>query len=356
MKRHGGDNIGGSSKKPKTEPNYQVPEFLKEFERNQQLTLKKKNLEDSDKMFAYINEGNQKISPIVQELRDFIFAYDTQNQRPKTLHPDFTMELHDQPNKLSAGFYDMGSRKMNIFKPAGKAAANINPIITLIHEGTHALDDEHMRTYQEPTMSFLKKHLGATKIKDDKGEWYTGAQRILPNSEEFKRQYPFSNLKEGDDSLQRHYAQQLIDNQNDQNIQDEPTYIDLLNSLTIKGAETIKKGRTYSPMSEFPSFIIEGLDKSWTTQIPQNTNQPSSSSRSRRESPLDPIPNLGRKYLKKMTKATYQGFKKIDPDFNKKHPQTLEAFKQRIDDLRNLTKYRDKGAYLAKLDENNFWE
>ncbi len=56
-----------------------------------------------------------------------------------------------------------------------------------------------------------------------------------------------------------------------------------------------------------------------------------------------------------MTKATYQGFKNIDNDFNQKYSKTFKAFQNRIGDLRNKGKYPNDEDYIGVLTQKGFW-
>lgn len=282
-----------------------------------------------------INQASQNLNPVQRNLADFIFKQLGDNQNFPQLN------LQDKPPTRNdpQAFYNMtpGDREMTMYRPHNES---VNPIVTLMHEGTHFLDDERMRTYQQPTMNFLAKHQPNMQVAKDNGNWYTHAQNILPRTTGFSKSYPFKGLKTGDDSLIKHYNQQYIDNGQAEAPNQNPTYQNLNNSLQLSR----KEGRIYSQMSEFPAFITESLDRPWevrwspanATDNIQNISKPGHS-------------NLGRKYLNKMTKATYRGFKDIDNNFPQNYPHANQAFIDRMSDLRNINKYPTAQDYQRHL-------
>jgi len=240
-------------------------------------------------------------------------------------------------------YYNMrpGNREITMFRPLNPF---INPLTTLMHEGTHFLDDERMRTYQQPAISFLNKYKPNIRTDQDTGDWYTHAQNILPSRKDFNKAYPFSNVKSGPDSLKNHYEQQYLDNPGHQQPTTNPTYSDLHTSLNLPN----KEGRIYSQMSEFPGFIVENLDQPWKVDWVQNGDQQTVQGANQS--------NLGRKFLKKMTKATYTGFKDIynqQPNqgqiFMQAYPAMHQSFVDRLSDLRNVNKYPTQADYTTRL-------
>jgi len=75
-----------------------------------------------------------------------------------------------------------------------------SPFTTFIHEGTHALDDLRMRTYQKDAIDFLAKNIKnpnnsseGISLEDDRGGWYQAAQNILPVPS-FNKMYPWGTI------------------------------------------------------------------------------------------------------------------------------------------------------------------
>jgi hypothetical protein len=322
-------------------PNYNVPDIFP-----QNLQNKINFIPSRDKTPEIYNDINTSKSLLSQnqiDLANFIFRELGNNANFPRLNLNNKIPTRKDPQ----AYYNMRpeNREITMFRPLNQF---INPLTTLIHEGAHFLDDEKMRTYQQPAISFLNKHAGNVRTDKDTGDWYTHAQNILPSRNEFKKAYPFSKVKSGADSLKNHYEQQYLDNPGSQQSSTDPTYSDLHKSLSLPN----KEGRIYSQMSEFPGFIVEDLDQPWKVdwvqkgnqQVPQTPDQDY------------PYSNVGRKFLKKMTKATYTGFRDIynqqpnpNQTFMQAYPAIHNAFLDRLSDLRNVNKHSDANTFKQTM-------
>ena len=81
--------------------------------------------------------------------------------------------------------------------------------------------------------------------------------------------------------------------------------------------------------TEFSAHAIENLHKPWNID-----------KYSQKED--------GRRFLKGLTKGTYKGFQKLDPQFAEKYPDANQAFKDRITQMRNYDKYPTTDEYIKK--------
>lgn len=323
--------------------NYNIPDIFPQNLRNKIKfkTTEHKGHVSNNEIYNDLNKSINSLNPTQQELANFIFNKLGQNENFKGLN------LYNEEPKEggSEGYYNMhpSDREMTLFRSyKGKT----NPLLTMIHEGTHFLDDEYMRNYQKPAFTFLNKHQGNVSIKDDKGNWYTHAQNILNPKGHFKQAYPFKELKaeDGPNSLKLHYNR--IYEANDKPIPDNDNlnYSTLYNALNESGVE----GQIFSPLSEFTTFGIENLHTPW------NINWKKIKDISNVQGPNQS--DLGRKFLKKMTKATYTGFRDIynqqpnqGQSFMDAYPAMHKSFVDRLSDLRNVNKYPTQPDYENRL-------
>lgn len=275
--------------------------------------------------FEELNEFNDKLSPSQQELSKFVLSQ-------LAASPGFKgINLYERPvggPSVTAGAYNFGNKDINFNRLQSSYYGTFNPVIGLMHEGTHALDDSDMKTYQKGAMGFLNKHIvdkttGAPiPIMDpaNTGDWYTGAQNILGNND-FLTKYPFlGNPRDTDNAAGGHkaIAQDFQDYKQARAKSIPPlnsiTYQDIYNQLSRPGAikkppgdYPDKKGVQYSyngddaqfaQLSEFPAFMVEGLGTSFN--VPWVGVAPHATVDTRQG-----YSNLGRKFLKKIVNDTY---------------------------------------------------
>lgn len=162
-------------------------------------------------------------------------------------------------------------------------AAPVNPITTLMHEGTHAFDDLLMRTYQKEAIDNLARQeaAGNFNLKDV----YENARNILGHTD-FKKEYPFHDPSQPNDDVSSRIQNSFstlgsdIDdlniynktnniptqfNNNIGNFREAQTAINDLNNADLSPDSSV-----FLPFSEFPSFAMERLFKKW--DINQNTD------------------------------------------------------------------------------------
>lgn len=258
-------------------------------------------------------------------------------------------------NRVDA--YDTEDRNITM-APLDKDVSTPNPISTLIHEGTHALDHSHMRTYQNSAIDLLAKHLGNTPIDKDNGKWYTGAQEILKvAAPDFHKYYPFKPVGKG-----KKTPSNVVKNIKDSMYNLEPpAKLRQPQSILTYGAakkklDSLKKiGKKpehdlfFESLSEFPAFAVESLSKPWNIKWdePKKPSKPRSSKAEAVDLPSTTKNNLGRKFMKKTTKAVHNNFRELDPDFAKNYPTTDLNFLNRLSELRNINKYPAPEDFIA---------
>jgi hypothetical protein len=323
-------------------PNYNVPDIFPQNLQNKINFIPSRD--KTPEIYNDINSSKSLLSQSQIDLANFIFREMGNNAN----FPKLNLNNKTPSRKDPQAYYNMRpeNREITMYRPDNPS---INPLTTLMHEGTHFLDDERMRTYQQPAINFLNKHMGKIRTDQDTGDWYTHAQNILPSRKDFTIGYPFSKVKSGADSLKNHYVQQYLDNPGSQQPTTDPTYSDLHTSLNLPN----KEGRIYSQMSEFPGFIVEGLDQPWVVDWVQKGNQQVPQSQVQNY----PYSNIGRKFLKKMTKATYTGFRDIynqhpiqDQTFIQSYPSMHQSFLDRLSDIRNVNKHSDANTFKQTMD------
>ena len=142
--------------------------------------------------------------------------------------------------------------------------SSVNPITTLMHEGTHALDDFLMRTYQKEAIDTLAKEEKKGSIGQE-GEGfekltrlYEGARDILGNTD-FSNRY---NFKDAYDKNIKGSFKDLSALEDDKspvtNFQQAQT---ALNS--IRGRDQEPPSNSFFDFSEFPAFAMERLFDPW---------------------------------------------------------------------------------------------
>lgn len=274
----------------------------------------------------FINGFKNLENNSAKELSTFISNQLANQDKFQGVNLPATQQTDKSDNPMES--YDFGAKTINLH-PYGK----LNPILKYIHEGTHALDDLVMKTYQDKALEFLAKHLKDQEISKDQGKWYTGAQEILP-APDFKKYYPYGkNVNRG--ALQ--------------NINDSMYNLDTPAPGKLQPIKTFKKAhekfteltnppayennseddQLFNTLSEFPAYVVENISNRW---IPPGKDQSHG--------------HLGRKFLKKITKDVYKNFQNLEPNFSTTYPNANQSFLDRLAQLRNLTKHPDKDKYL----------
>lgn len=246
-----------------------------------------------------------------------------------------------------------------------------NPLIAFMHEATHRIDNAFMKTYQKEAIDFLAKHLGDKNIKTDKGLWYTGAQNILPNKN-FLNAYPYKDAR---DNIYNSYlyavdaAHNLMTTNIIKKIEDEggvenfqgidlgkgfsegrfKDAADALSYINQQGKEEPNDQYFFNSLSEFPAFAVESLSTPWKIDWKKVSDK--NSKTPHKMVMTNPNDNLGRKFLKKITKGVYKNFSNLNEDFSNKYPQVHENFIKRMLDLRNKDKYPKESDYILRLME-----
>jgi hypothetical protein len=253
--------------------------------------------------------------------------------------------------------YNPDSKEISI------SSSSASPFSDFIHEGTHALDNLHMRTYQKEALDFLAKHArdrqgNSLTPSQDFGYWYEGARKIIPSRTfNSSKNYNFGvggytkATKNDPNIYPKNVKQNIIEGVEQVRNPTNPlkTYIDAKNSYQIL---TNKNSEFLNPLSEFIAFGVENLNKPWSKRL-KNIDYNNKDFLTK-----DHGPNLGRKFLKKMTKATYTGFKDIynqqpNPNqgqsFMQAYPDIHNAFLDRLSDLRNVNKHSDANTFKQTM-------
>jgi len=213
-----------------------------------------------------------------------------------------------------------------------------SPFTTFIHEGTHALDDLRMRTYQKDAIDFLAKNIKnpinsseGISLEDDRGGWYRAAQNILPVPS-FNKLYPWGTMDKKFSGAVPGIAASIVEadreagNKNVKggnriNFDYEGPKSDL---DTIRGKGNMPSNRLFNGLSEFPAFAMESLHKPWIVND---------------KSHLSSDERLGRKFLKTMVKGTRREFNTMEPDFARRYPDVDRNFQDRLNEIRNQKYY-----------------
>lgn len=215
-----------------------------------------------------------------------------------------------------------------------------NPLLTLIHEGTHALDDLHMKTYQKSAPNFLAKHLKDTPLNKDKAAWYNGAQKLLAIPD-FTNAYPYKGTARKNivDSMFN-----LRESSEKPKIKDYAAAKVRLDELRDTGE--LDDDLFFASLSEFPAFFVENLSKPIDVNWETVSDKKSKGTKRKMESPED---NLGRKFLKTIGKDVLKNFHEIQPEFKTKYPEANKNFLRRLADLRNKNKHPTRKEYKKYL-------
>lgn len=221
---------------------------------------------------------------------------------------------------------------------------DINPLITLIHEGTHALDDLYIRNSQEAAIKALAKmeHNKGGKQKNlltYPNDWYEQAQKIL-DIPRFTEEYPLE--RNSSDNTYRHpagYGKPILAEEKEklsshvgQNISN---FKDVKKYLGDK-TEQFEHHLFEEPFTEFTAHAVENIHNPW-----EINNEKSKANYWKNN-------NTGRKFLKDVTKGVYRNFQKLDPQFSTSYPEANQAFLDRISQLRNYKKYPTSNDYLQE--------
>jgi predicted house-cleaning noncanonical NTP pyrophosphatase (MazG superfamily) len=329
--------------------NNMIPPFLQSLQNpNKVNTFQKENKPAQDtyknSIFNKLREGYQKYynKPVYQNLADFIV--------PQLInHNNFVnANLYDSFSKAkSKNLYDSENKSLDVRVSSPQSSID-NPIITLIHEGTHGLDNLQMKTHQNPTFDFLSKHLGNQPISQDQGNWYTGAQTILNNNTFKGNAY---NYNESPGNVRQNIIndanQFLFNNQPPHNM----SFTDINQALT--NASDDEKDGLFMQMSEFPAFAVEQLDKPLDVRWKEKggneinpENHPRAGQPVYEMTGVNGQTNLGRKFLRRVTKDVYQNFQNLDSGFDVNYPEAAQAFRDRITELRNKNKYMNPQDYI----------
>jgi hypothetical protein len=275
------------------------------------------------------------------------------------------LNLTKQPyfkDKTRMDFYDMVAGPKHEdqairMSPTGDETL-ANPITTLIHEGTHALDDSYMRTYQKEAINALAKiePKDPTEWKKwfDEGNWYNQAQNIL-GIEDFKTNYPYNgingkeNIKRSLSNLTNDYSTDEFNTQNNEevnNFQSAKKAFEWL--VENRPDEAPNSEHFYASLSEFPAFAVQKISEKWNIHNKQNIPN--------WEKDYWQNNNDGRKFLKGITKGVYKNFRELDPEFSTKYPEANKSFLDRITQLRNYDKERGqtKDGYKEYLYQTKF--
>jgi len=231
-----------------------------------------------------------------------------------------------------------------------------NPLVTLIHEGTHALDDLYMRNSQEAAINTLAKMEQPIKQSDERNlltqdrSWYNQAQSIL-DSPSFITHYPLGGYIEVADNEQESEANSYGANRLDKEQRRMITRLkkpiknfrdtrDLIGNRT----DNYQNGFFEEPFTEFTAYSVENLHRPWNIHNNQNDKKTGN---------YWEYFNDGRRFLKAITKGVYRNFRELDPEFSTNYSDANQAFLDRITQLRNYDKLKGQteDAYKKHLYE-----
>jgi hypothetical protein len=326
----------------------------------------KKEIEDtylaplSNKIYAYDTGFNESLNAINTDFGKPIIQNDLQFY--KEMSNFIAKQLADKSSSIDnrkfegvniyppmgSGEYDPEKKKLNIY-------ANSWPLRTFIHEGTHALDDLHMRTYQKEALDFLAKYGKDNSTtppsnldpSQDPGYWYNSARKIIPSNTFNKAKYAFGKGEYTNNGAD--VKKSLINGANESfDLKDPPTTYE----QAKQNYQGLKKDSImFNPLSEFVAFGVENLNTPWKIR-PQNPNFYTQKDFLNK----DHGSNLGRKFLKSLIRGTYKNFKALDNDFTTNYPKADSGFLKRLEELRNFAKYKETTEDLARFREkiNNY--
>ena len=272
------------------------------------------------------------------------------------------ISLREKPDRNSSGSYNFQDRNFSV-TVNNQQSASYNPVLSFIHEGTHALDDLSMRTYQRNALTWLSKNVPEQKINSDKpgrgksANWYKQAQEILGNKS-FEKVYKFSGNGETSASIdiKRGFSQLLNGRSEDPEALDEnltysKAYEEIKDKILTDNQSAYPENNDFAILSEFAAHFVEQLG----TSIPEER--------------VTYQRNLGRKFIKSIAKGVQNNFMELDPEFAGNYPDAHKAFNDRIFELANKVKlsqqvppiqnaeqyfeYRQKRRIQQKLEPGN---
>jgi hypothetical protein len=286
-----------------------------------------------------------------KEISDFISKQLASNRSSQIDNRTFK-KVNIRPGRGS-GLYEPSTQQLNIYD-------GDSPFKTFIHEGTHALDDLHMRTYQKEALDFLAKHGRDNSVapprsigpSQDPGYWYENARKIISSPTFKQRSYNFGTG--GYKTVQKESypkdvkqsmidgAEEILDPKNPSKTYEQVSHN--YQNLTNKDSEF------FNPLSEFIAFGVENLNLPWSKTL-KNIDYSNKDFLTK-----DHGSNLGRKFLKKMTKATYTGFRDIynqqpnpNQTFMQAYPAMHQSFLDRLVELRNANKHSDANTFKQAM-------
>lgn len=235
MKRRRDEDLGviPSAKKQKQEDLAAIPKdlgatpidylsILNPLIDNSKLQINGANYNDNfETLGDFLNKENDSITIQQKELGQFITS---QLAAFKKNIPN--NKAFDSFNKLNIRTSPTGAKDKIGYDPNNRSISlntyedeydNLNPLITLIHEGTHALDNLYMRNSQDAAVNTLAKMERAKEgraernlLSNNNRLWYTQAQNIL-NIPSFSARYSLSGHEEDDHKLDNSYLKTFDD-------------------------------------------------------------------------------------------------------------------------------------------------
>lgn len=292
--------------------------------------------------------------------QELVGAYPTLDDSQQQLASFFTTHLPKQKgfkhiNLTHKPLRDKKGIRMDAYDAADKTISLApltqenedipNPLLTLIHEATHALDDLHMKTYQKSAPNFLAKHLKDTPLNKDKADWYKGAQKLL-RVKDFTDRYPYK----GTEGARENIANSMFNLHLPPEGQTKPIIKDYAAAKAkldeLRDTGELDDDLFFASLSEFPAFFVENLSKPIDVNWETVSDKKSKGTKRKMESPED---NLGRKFLKTIGKDVLKNFHEIQPEFKTKYPEANKNFLRRLADLRNKNKHPTRKEYKKYL-------
>lgn len=294
-----------------------------------------------DNIYNSLRAAQSKFNnPVSKDLLNFITAQLVKQPEFKGVNFADIPERDSEGNRMDS--YDTRTKSIKL-SPVGfgtNAGPTINPFLTLVHEGTHALDHLNMKTYQHALDFLINK-----KIPFNNEDWYKGAQSILPQRD-FKELYPykFTNKEDQEGGAQADINNSFWNLQSDLNTKKminplgnfkdlHPLFEKVHTGQAHNKERELPKDYFFTSLSEFPAFAVEGLSSPWNIKE-HAKNFPTTQNEKK---------NLPRKFLKTMLKDVWQNFNTMEPEFADKYPAANKGFIDRLVQLRNQSKKEYQG-------------
>lgn len=364
MKRKQQSDIGGPiTKKAKVNQQYSYENILRPLIEFGKLSLDDKDVNATDIIQhpgfkSFLKYDNNEANDTQRQLAHFMYnnlAEFPSSANEKKVNNFNKLNIINKRKDKRSDAYSPSTRSidLNINKNNLDDYTSVNPLIPLIHEGTHALDDLYMKIPQREAMDILTtmenpkegKQQNLLYKEGHNRDWYNQAQYIL-DSPDFTNWYPLEldpdSNSESDEEEQ--YPEGYGDTTLDTGLRQLKTFTGRKDISNFTDARTAlyeedpdnEQNFFFKPFSEFTAYSVENLHRPWNIHNNQNDKKTGNYWK---------YFNDGRRFLKGITKGVYRNFRELDPEFSTRYPDANQAFLDRISQLRNYEKYPTAQEY-----------